>query len=115
MFREDDSRKFAEREEDLNRLRGENEALHTRIQELERARDDEAARYDSTNFHSNLSTDVSCLSSEYRAKIQSLELRLAQMEEISAELADQQLADENTVLKTEIEELQSTIATLKQQ
>ena len=49
--------------------------------------------------------------SEYKRQIQSLELRLAQMEE----LADRKLSDENSALKTEVEELQATVQTLKAQ
>ncbi|KAF5324565.1 hypothetical protein D9611_004265 [Ephemerocybe angulata] len=93
---EDDSRKFTEQREELDRLHKENEALGARVAELERAHEDDEAR-------------------DYRRQIQSLELRLAQMENIEVGASEQKLADENAVLKTEIEELQSIVATLKEQ
>ncbi|KAF6764764.1 hypothetical protein DFP72DRAFT_954426 [Ephemerocybe angulata] len=93
---EDDSRKFTEQREELDRLHKENEALGARVEELERAHEGDEAR-------------------DYRRQIQSLELRLAQMENIEVGASEQKLADENAVLKTEIEELQSIVATLKEE
>lgn len=52
--------------------------------------------------------------SEYKRQIQSLELRLAQMEEM-ADPGSRRLSDENSALKSEVEELQATVQTLKAQ
>ncbi|KAJ2925236.1 hypothetical protein H1R20_g11886, partial [Candolleomyces eurysporus] len=96
---EDDSRKFTERGEELDRLQKANEALQARISELERVQNNEADARDD----------------DYRRQIQSLELRLAQMEAISEEDANQRLADENAEMKSEIETLQAVVASLKDQ
>ncbi|KAJ2917216.1 hypothetical protein MD484_g3210, partial [Candolleomyces efflorescens] len=96
---EDDSRKFTERGEELDRLHKANEALQARITELERAQTDEADVRDD----------------KYRRQIQSLELRLAQMEAISEGGVKQRLVDENAEMKSEIETLHGVVASLKEQ
>ncbi|KAH6919026.1 hypothetical protein BKA70DRAFT_1367098 [Coprinopsis sp. MPI-PUGE-AT-0042] len=95
---EDDSRKFADVDGEMRRLQERNAVLEKRVEALEAER--EQSRTEEAQ--------------EYKRQIQSLELRLAQMEEL-ADPGSRRLSDENSALKTEVEELQATVQTLKAQ
>ncbi|TFK27367.1 hypothetical protein FA15DRAFT_679018 [Coprinopsis marcescibilis] len=100
---EDDSRKFSDFKEVLAHLQQANQDLEFKLQ----AKETEHAREKAEEAQ------------EYTRKIQSLELRLAQMEGIADQSVVQEsqkhLFEENIALKSEIEELQAVISTMSGQ